>query len=81
MRVYCFLIDLQVALQILRQLDVRCRKFQRLVLHLVDLLAHLNEVTRRQREVLLVLFVLLQLLKLRQGDLSQTIRCKGFRLL
>ena len=78
---YCFLIDLQIALQILRQLDVRCRKFQRLVLHLVNLLAHLNEVTRRQREILLVLLVLLQLLQLRQGDLSQTIRCEVFRFL
>ena len=44
-RVYRFLVDLQVTLQVLSQFDVRSRELECFVLHLVNLLAHLNEVT------------------------------------
>ena len=76
-----FLVNLQVALEILSQLDVFSREFKCLILNRVYLFDHFYEVAASHSEVLLILVVILESLKFCEGDRGQTIYREIFALL
>ena len=76
-----FLVDLQIALEILSQLDVFRREFECLILNLIYLLDHFYEVAASHSEVLLILVVIFKSLKFCEGDRGQTIYREIFALL
>ena len=76
-----FLVDLQIALEILSQLDIFSSQLKCLILDLVYLLDHFDEVAASHSEVLLILVVILKSLKFCEGDRCQTIYREIFALL